>query len=194
MRSDVRRRGQPEGPVLGVDAGRLVPVREDAVNGPHDWDEFRAACLELEAWLRGRIEAHGIRFECCPDAPGTMEALAATGLGADVVPVPTYVGRPDTIYSDGGRNKCLYQAYHDWAHRETGLGFSESDEFALAMQHQWEALATGLGWQAAKLLWVESWVRVRYYLLWGRFFQNEKLSHWICWTQGEDAVMDMEGI
>lgn len=156
------------------------------------WGRFRAACAELESWLRARIAHHGIQFVCCPDSPGTIEDLRGAG---DPVPVPEYRGRPDTIYSDGGCNKCLYQAYHDWWHqRVPGWDFTEQGELAAALGHQDEGILTGLGADALDLLWVESWVRVAYYLRWGRFPRNEALFHWICYTRGVQYALEADNV
>lgn len=56
---------------------------------------FREACRELESWLMGRIEFHGIQFRCAPDSPNTFEDLTSAGIP---IPVPTYENRTDTIY------------------------------------------------------------------------------------------------
>lgn len=155
------------------------------------WDKFRQACQELEAWLRARIEAHAILFECVTEAPQTFEALKASG---PVVPVPKYAGRPDTIYSDGGCNKCLYQAYHDYHHKMGAWDFGYPGEYDIAIDHQREAAETWLSSDGRLLLWVESWVRVDYHQRWGRFPRNEGLFHWIAFTQGVHAALAAEGI
>ena len=159
----------------------------------NDWTQFRKACDELETWLRARIEAHGIVFECRTDSPGTMEVLRAT---RGPLPVPTYAGRPDTIYSGGGCNKCLYQAYHDHFHRvgPECWDFTYPGEYAIAVDHQREARVTGLSDDACRVLWVESWVRVAYHAKWGRFPRNEGLFHWLAFTQGVHYAVDAEGV
>lgn len=150
---------------------------------------FRGACRELESWLIGRIEFHGIQFRCVPDSPNTFEDLTSAGIP---IPVPTYENRTDTIYF--GCNKCLYQAYHDWVHIQTGWDFSLEGEERAADHHLEEALRTGLSADAIVLLQTESILRVRYYLRWGRFPRNEGLGHWIAFTLGPDAYLDFEGM
>lgn len=150
----------------------------------NEWDRFKAACTELEAWLESRLRFHGIKYECVPESPNTIEELREAG---SPIPVPEYRGRPDTIYSEGC-NKCKYQAYHDHFHQLVpDWDFTQFGEYKIALDHMREAADTGLSDDAQRLLWVESYVRVAYYFKWNRFPRNEGLFHWLCWTKGIHA-------
>lgn len=160
----------------------------------NEWTEFRKACEELENWLKDRIAFHGIVFECRTGSPDTIDELRA--VPGPLVPVPSYTGRPDTIYSGGGCNKCLYQAYHDHFHKigHPSWDFTYPGEYAIAVDHQREARETGLSDAARRVLWVESWVRVAYHAKWQRFPRNEGLFHWLAYTRGVHYAIDAEGI